>query len=169
LDQLFCNLQDLLIEFSACLERVALSDLASQTYAYQLLFKFLWKGVDKVTRLSAINEYENGGLKMIDFETMVKSLRLAWLKRIFGENDGGWKSYIRQILKQSGGLFLFRCNYDVKDIPIRSQFYTGGGLNSESNLMQKQIGKIQFGTIETFASITSPSFTKTFSNPALFT
>ena len=27
----------------------------------QLLFKFLWKGVDKVTRLSAINEYENGG------------------------------------------------------------------------------------------------------------
>ena len=90
----------------------------------QLLFKFLWKGVDKVTRLSAINEYENGGLKMIDFETMVKSLRLAWLKRIFGENDGAWKSYIQQILKQSGGFCLFRCNYDVKDIPIRSQFYT---------------------------------------------
>ena len=48
----------------------------------QLLFKFLWKGIDKVTRLSKINEYENGVLKMIDFETMVKSLRLAWLKRI---------------------------------------------------------------------------------------
>ena len=31
----------------------------------QLLFKFLWKGVDKVTRLSVINEYEKGGLKMI--------------------------------------------------------------------------------------------------------
>ena len=39
------------------------------------------------------------------------------------ENDGAWKSYIRQILKQSGGFFLFRCNYDVKDTPIRSQFY----------------------------------------------
>ena len=90
----------------------------------QLLFKFLWKGVDNVTRLSAINEYENGGLKMIDFETMVKSLRLTWLKKIFGENDGAWKSYIRHILKRSGGFFLFRCNYDVKDIPIRSQFYT---------------------------------------------
>ena len=72
----------------------------------QLVFKFLWKGVDKVTRLSAINEYENGGLKMIDFETMVKSLRLTWLKRIFGENDGAWKSYIRQRLKQAGGFFL---------------------------------------------------------------
>ena len=90
----------------------------------QLLFKFLWKGVDKVTRLSAINEYENGGLKMIDFEIMVKSLRLTWLKKIFGDNDGARKSYIRHILKQSGGFFLFRSNYDVKDIPIRSQFYT---------------------------------------------
>ena len=73
----------------------------------QLLFKFLWKGVDKVARLSAINEYENGGLKMIDFETMVKSLRLTWLKKIFGDNDGAWKSYIRRILKQSGGFSYF--------------------------------------------------------------
>ena len=64
----------------------------------QLLFKYLWKGVDKVIRLSAINEYENGGLRMIDFETMVKSLRLTWLKTIFSETDGAWKSYIRQIL-----------------------------------------------------------------------
>ena len=67
----------------------------------QLLFKFLWKGVDKVARLSVINEYENGGL-----EIMVKSLRLTWLKRIFGEKDGAWKSYIRQRLKQAGGFFL---------------------------------------------------------------
>ena len=90
----------------------------------QLLFKFLWKGVDKVTPLSAINKYKNVGLKMINFETMIKTLRLTGLKRIFGENDGAWKSYIRQILKQFGGFFLFRCNYDVKDIPIRSQFCT---------------------------------------------
>ena len=39
----------------------------------RILFKFLWKGTDKVTRLSTINEYENGGLKMIDLESMVKS------------------------------------------------------------------------------------------------
>ena len=55
---------------------------------------------------------------------MVKSLRLTLLKRIFRENDGAWKSYIDQILEQYGGFFLFHCNYDVKDIPIRSQFYT---------------------------------------------
>ena len=38
-----------------------------------ILFNFLWKGTDKVTRLSTINEYENGGLKMIDLESMIKS------------------------------------------------------------------------------------------------
>ena len=90
----------------------------------QLLFKFLWKGTDKVTRLSAINEYENGGLKMIDLESMIQSLRLAWIKRIFGANDGTWKSYLRYLLNRFGGLFLFHCNYDVKDIPITSQFYS---------------------------------------------
>ena len=90
----------------------------------RLIFKFLWKGVDKVTRLSAINDYENSGLKMIDLETMVKSLRLAWLKRIFSENDGTWKNYLHHVLKCFGGSFVFHCNYNIKDLTISSQFYT---------------------------------------------
>ena len=46
----------------------------------QLLFKFLWRGKDKVTRLSAINSYEEGGLKMPDLDSIIKALRLAWLR-----------------------------------------------------------------------------------------
>ena len=79
--------------------------------------------MDKTTRLSVINEYEKGCLKMIDLEAMIKSLRLAWLKRIFRVNDGAWKDYIRHQLKRFGGLFLFHCNYNVKDHSIPSQFY----------------------------------------------
>ena len=56
----------------------------------QLLFKFLWKGTDKVTRVSVIND----GLKMIDVESMVKSLRLAWLKRLFNDSNATWKTYL---------------------------------------------------------------------------
>ena len=89
----------------------------------QLLFKFLWKGTDKVTRLSTINDYGEGGLKMIDLESMVKALRLAWLKRIFNANDGTWKRYLQHQLKTFGGLFFFNCNYDVNDYTITSQFY----------------------------------------------
>ena len=90
----------------------------------QLIFKFLWKGVDKVTRLAVVNDYQKSGLKMIDLETMAKSLRLAWLKRIFGENDGTWKNYLHHPLKRFGGLFLFHCNYNIKDLTISSKFYS---------------------------------------------
>ena len=83
------------------------------------IFKFLWKGVVNVTRLTTINDYQRSGLKMIDPETMVKLLRLSWLKRIFSENNGTWKMYLRHQLKNVGGLsFLIslqlrykRCRY----------------------------------------------------------
>ena len=90
----------------------------------RLIFKFVWKGVDKVTRLSARNDYEKSGLKMIDLKTMVKSLRLAWLKRIFSENDGTRKNYLHHALKCYGGSLLFHCNYKIRDLTISSQFYT---------------------------------------------
>ena len=89
----------------------------------QLLFKFLWNGVDKVTRVSVINDYEKGGLKMIDLESMVKSLRLAWLKRLFNDSDATWKTYLLHLLKPVGGKFFLNCNYEVSDYTISSQFY----------------------------------------------
>ena len=46
----------------------------------RLFFKFLWNDVDKVTCVSAINDYERGGLKMIDVDCMIRSLRLGWLQ-----------------------------------------------------------------------------------------
>ena len=61
---------------------------------------------------------------MIDLETMVKSLRLSWLKRIFSENNCRWKMYLRHEVKNVGGLFLFHCNYDIKDVVFSSRFYS---------------------------------------------
>ena len=78
----------------------------------QMIFKFLWNGTDKVSRVLTINEYSEGGLKMIDLECMVKSLRLAWLERIFNHNDGIWKRYLGHKLQPFGGLFFMNCNYD---------------------------------------------------------
>jgi len=89
----------------------------------QLLFKLLWKGTDKVTRVSVINDYEKGGLKMIDLESMVKSLRLAWLKRLFNDLNATWKTYLLHLLEPVGDLFFLNCNYEVSDYTISSQFY----------------------------------------------
>ena len=89
----------------------------------QLIFKFLWNGKDKIRRVSTINYYEEGGIKRVDVESMIQSLRLAWLKRIFSISAGTWKTYLPHLLKDSGGILFFSCNYDIKDLNISSQFY----------------------------------------------
>ena len=91
----------------------------------QILFHFLWKGPDKVTRVLVINEYDKGGLKVTDVDSMVMSLRLAWLKRlsIFGSNDEFWKRYLLH-LEPYGGFFFFKCNFDITDYPNLPQFYS---------------------------------------------
>ena len=76
-----------------------------------------------MTRLSAINSYEGGGLKMPDLDSMIKALRLAWLRRIFSVNKGTWKYYLEHLLKDYGGLILLSCNYNIKDLSINSQLY----------------------------------------------
>ena len=48
---------------------------------------------------------------MVDIESMIKSLRLSWLKRILADNSGVWKNYLEFLLKETGGLVLFNCNY----------------------------------------------------------
>ena len=72
----------------------------------QLLFKFLWKGREKVTRVSVINDYEKSGVKMIDLESTVKSFRLAWLKRLYNVSNATWKAYLLHLLDPVGGLFF---------------------------------------------------------------
>jgi len=62
-------------------------------------------------------------LNLIDLETYVKSSRLAWLGRIFSEGSSPWKAYITYLLAYFGEVFLFSCNYDVKDCKINSTFY----------------------------------------------
>ena len=89
-----------------------------------LVFSFLWNGKDKVIRRSTYAPYDSGGLRMIDYETIVKALRLSWLKRIVDvECCGFWKHYLTYLLSNKGGLFFFECNYDVKQTNILSIFY----------------------------------------------
>ena len=61
---------------------------------------------------------------MIDYETIVKALRLSWLKRIVDvECCGFWKHYLTYLLSNKGGLFFLECNYDVKQPNILQIFY----------------------------------------------
>ena len=61
---------------------------------------------------------------MIDYENMIKALRLSWLKPIFDvDSSGFWKTYLNYLLHNQEGLFLFQCNYDIKETNISEPFY----------------------------------------------
>jgi len=47
----------------------------------KLLYSFTWKGNDKIKRTALINDIENGGLKMLDFQSMILSQRVIALKQ----------------------------------------------------------------------------------------
>ena len=67
---------------------------------------------------------------MIDVDSLIKALRLAWLKRIFSNNSATWTTYFMFLLKELGGPLIFSCNYDIDDLSITSlfikSFYSGG-------------------------------------------
>ena len=46
-----------------------------------LLYSFVWKGKDKVKWNALINSLEKGGLKMPDFESMIKTQRVLCIKK----------------------------------------------------------------------------------------
>ena len=61
-----------------------------------LFYDFLWdsKG-DKIKRTEMINEYNKGGLEIIDLESFNESLKIKWIKGYLDDNNKGkWKSFV---------------------------------------------------------------------------
>jgi len=66
---LFSNLPDPSDDFMLELEKI--------------LFNFLWNGKnDRINRKTVCQDYDAGGLKMLDIKSFLLSLKLSWLKRI---------------------------------------------------------------------------------------
>ena len=82
-----------------------------------LFYKFLWDGKgDKIKRNVMINDFSEGGLKMIDIESFNKSLKSSWIKKYLDpENSSSWKSFFDLELQSHGGKTLFLGNLTRKD------------------------------------------------------
>ena len=65
-------------------------------------------------RLAVINNIENGGLQLTDFETSIKSLRLVWTTRALNNNPAPWKAYLEYLLRDFGGLFFPKLQLQYK-------------------------------------------------------
>ena len=68
----------------------------------------------KLKRNVVCQPLNNGSLNFISFEIMVKSLRLAWIGRLFSNSDDNWKAIPNFYFDKYGGLpFLLKCNYST--------------------------------------------------------
>jgi len=55
-----------------------------------LLYNFLWNGKgDKIKRKVMINDFRDGGLKMIDLISFNKSLKTTWIKKYLDNSNSG--------------------------------------------------------------------------------
>ena len=80
-----------------------------------LMYHFIWSAnMDKVKRATLINKIEDGGLKMIDLETMIKAQRVMWVKRFFRQTDfASWTFYLTYLCHNRVRIApsdLFKCN-----------------------------------------------------------
>ena len=91
------------------------------------LFIFLWNGKkDKIKRSEMINDYEDGGLKMLNLKSFSRSLKFTWIQKYLNdESHEKWKVFIDYYLKQLGGKLIFSCNLrkdDISHISISNEF-----------------------------------------------
>ncbi|KAL9963192.1 hypothetical protein ACROYT_G032369 [Oculina patagonica] len=67
-----------------------------------LIYRFIWKGNDKIKRAALINDIENGGLKMLDMQSMIFAQRVMILKRFADkDNDSSWKITLNYFLSKA--------------------------------------------------------------------
>ena len=81
------------------------------------LFRFLWRGKDKIKRLSLISDYKKGRLRMPHIDTLVKTQRIMCLKKYYDVDSSSWNCLLNYYLKDVGGPFLLQCNYDTTSLP----------------------------------------------------
>ena len=82
------------------------------------MFNFLWDNKpDKIRRDIIIQDYKDGGLKMIDIEKFIKSLKSSCIKRILDtSNNGVLKNIYLKKINKFGGKLFFESNIKKNDI-----------------------------------------------------
>ena len=81
--------------------------------------KFLWSNKkSKIKHSTLCNDYKNGGLKNVDIELKIISLKCPWIRRLYNEVDHDCKmiplNYIHNTL---GKNFIFHSNLSI---PIKT-------------------------------------------------
>ncbi len=83
----------------------------------QKMYNFIWRHKTHYIRTSAIIKvYEEGGLNVIEFESMNILFKLKWLRMFLGKTESFW--YAVPLFRKLGGIhFLLKC--DLPKLPVK--------------------------------------------------
>ena len=83
------------------------------------MYNFLWNNKpDKIKRKQLTQNYQNGGLRMLDIYLFINSLKCSWIKRLFeNKNKGQWKLFYFNEINNFGGKLLFESSLN-KDVVL---------------------------------------------------
>ena len=120
------------------------------------MYNFIWDGKpDKIKREILTSEYDKEGLRMIDIEKFIWSLKISWVKRILQtESISLLKHLYENVLNNLVTSFNFNAisekltllNISIKKLFIEIYYYHGQNLPTKQTITMKS-----FGTIPIFA------------------
>ena len=77
----------------------------------QIVIDFIWNGKPpKIAYNVMIQNIENGGLKLVDFESKVKSLKVGFIKRLLQNKDGKWRATASHFFQTNNLNSYIMCN-----------------------------------------------------------
>ncbi|RUA06576.1 MAG: hypothetical protein DSY43_01730, partial [Gammaproteobacteria bacterium] len=77
------------------------------------ILKFLWNGKkSKVKYTTLIGEFNQGGIRLPDFESIIKANRASWAIKLMNTMDGYWKSFAKMHFHSIGGINILGENFD---------------------------------------------------------
>ncbi len=87
----------------------------------KLNFDYIWrKKYHYIRKNDIIREYEDGGLKAIDFDIMNGVLKLKWLQSFISNEHSYWFAIPSSLFNKFGGIkFFLQCDFEISKIPLK--------------------------------------------------
>lgn len=86
----------------------------------KMLFNFIWRcKIHYIKKTVIMNSYENGGLNVLDFDSLNNTFKINWMAQFIRSPNSIWNVIPFHIFSKLGGIeFFLACNYGINKIPI---------------------------------------------------
>ena len=105
-----------------------------------ILYKYIWNDKpDKIKRNLINQSYNNGGLKMVNLEKFIKSLKVTWMRRLLSNQETPWKNLFEASILPIRNLTIFGSNYLIKNAKNIQNHFWKNVLSDWNSLLDKII------------------------------